>query len=80
MLGSEARPFEARLETPRRQGGVDHAQIINVAGRQVAALLNAGLSLRDIAGETGLSKSAVHRLKATMLAHAAARSADTSAE
>ena len=80
LLGIEARPFDARLETRDGKARWITQELINVAGRQVAALLNAGLSLRDIARETGLSKSAVHRLKATMLAHAAARSADTSAE
>jgi putative DNA primase/helicase len=59
LLGVEARPFEARLETTR--------ELINVAGRRVAALINAGLSIRDIARETGLPKSTVHRLNSMMV-------------
>ena len=38
-------------------------EIEDVERARVAALLATGLSVRDIAEELGLSKSAVHRLK-----------------
>ena len=70
LLGDEARPFEARLTTRGGKARWTMREMVDVEGKRVAALLNAGLSVRDIANETGLSKSAVHRLKMTMLAQA----------
>jgi putative DNA primase/helicase len=66
LLGLEARSFEARLETRDGKARWTTQELINVNGRRVAALLNTGLSIRDVARETGLSKSAVHRLKGMM--------------
>ncbi|MCC6777693.1 MAG: helix-turn-helix domain-containing protein [Hyphomicrobiales bacterium] len=73
LLGVQARPFEARLATRDGKACWSVQELEDVAGPQVADLLNAGFSLRDIAQETGLSKSTVHRMKMLMLAQAMAR-------
>ena len=61
--GERAKPFEARLEI--RDGAmlwtIREIEDVNLA--RVKALLDDELSIRDIADETGLSKSTVHRLK-----------------
>ena len=61
--GNNAKPFEARLEV--RDGAtvwtVREIEDINLA--RVRALLDDDLTVRDIADETGLSKSQVHRIK-----------------
>jgi putative DNA primase/helicase len=80
LLGEEARPFEARLETRNGAARWTVQELINVVGPRVADLINTGLSIRDIAAETGLSKSAVHRLKATMLARMAERARERRGE
>jgi putative DNA primase/helicase len=67
LLGLEARSFEARLDTRDGRTRWTTHELINVNGRRVAGLLNTGLSIRDVARETGLSKSAVHRLKRMMV-------------
>jgi putative DNA primase/helicase len=67
LLGLEARSFEARLDTRDGKTRWTMQELFNVNGRRVAALLNTGLSVRDIARETGLSKSAVHRLRQMMV-------------
>ena len=60
--GNNAKPFEARLEV--RDGAtvwtVREIEDINLA--RVRALLDDDLTVRDIADETGLSKSQVHRI------------------
>lgn len=61
--GDAARPFEAKLEmrdgiavwTMRELEDVNHAR--------VKTLLDNGLSVREIADETGIPKSTVHRIK-----------------
>jgi putative DNA primase/helicase len=61
--GAPAKSFEARLQerdgiptwTVRDLDAVDE--------RRVASLLESGLSVRDIAEETGITKSTIHRLK-----------------
>ena len=70
MLGREARPFEATLVTQGGKACWTFRTLENVAGPRVAELLNAGFSLRDVAAETGLSRSMVHRMKQAMLAQA----------
>jgi hypothetical protein len=61
--GERAKPFEAKLEI--RDGAmlwtIREIEDVNLA--RVKALLDDELSIRDIADETGLSKSTVHRLK-----------------
>jgi putative DNA primase/helicase len=61
--GDRAKPFEARLEI--RDGAMlwTISEIEDVNRARVKALLDDGMSIRDIADETGISKSAVHRLK-----------------
>jgi putative DNA primase/helicase len=61
--GDAAKPFEAKLEV---HGGVavwTVREIEDVNRARVAALLNEGLSVRDVADETGISKSSVQRIK-----------------
>jgi putative DNA primase/helicase len=67
LLGEAAKPFEARLELAAGRAVWRISAIDDVQGPRVAALLNAGFSLRAIAEDTGLSKSTVHRLKQRML-------------
>jgi putative DNA primase/helicase len=61
--GDAAKPFEAKLEV--RHGAaiwtMRDIEDVNLAG--VKALVDDGLTVRDIADETGISKSAVQRLK-----------------
>jgi putative DNA primase/helicase len=71
ILAEQARPFEARLETQEGRAVWLMRSIDNVEGPRVAALHNAGMSLRDIAAEIGISKSAVHRLMRKMREDAA---------
>jgi len=63
VYGDAAKPFEAKLET--RDGiAVWSTRELEDANRaRVEALLDDGLSVRDIADETGIPKSTVHRLK-----------------
>jgi putative DNA primase/helicase len=68
--GADAKPFEARLEV--RDGAalwtMRDIEDINLA--RVAALIDDGLSIRDIADETGIKKSTVHNLKKKIEAEA----------
>jgi putative DNA primase/helicase len=61
--GEDAKPFEARLEMLGNSQVWTTRAIEDVNHARVAALLDDGLSVRDIAEETGLSKSVVGRLK-----------------
>ncbi len=63
IVGDDAKPFEAML-TPDGKGGMIWAyrDIEDVELNQVANLQKEGLSVRDIAKETGLSKSKIQRL------------------
>jgi putative DNA primase/helicase len=63
IYGEAGKPFEARYEV--RDGVAEWTirEIEDVNRVRVAALLDDGLSVRDIADEIGISKSAVHRLK-----------------
>jgi putative DNA primase/helicase len=67
MLGHGARPFEVRLAFADGGARWSTTDLVDVEGTRVATLLNDGLSLREIARETGLSKSAVHRFKQRMV-------------
>jgi putative DNA primase/helicase len=61
--GHLAKPFEARLEVVEGAASWSIREIEDVNLARVKALLEDGASIRDIADETGLSKSTVHRLK-----------------
>jgi putative DNA primase/helicase len=63
IVGDGARPFEAHLVTDDF-GALTWAcrDIEDAEAETVARLKAEGLSVRDIAKETGLSKSKVHRL------------------
>ena len=61
--GEAARPFEAKLEI-RDGKAVWTTRNLDDANRaRVQALLDDGLSVREIADETGIPKSTVHRIK-----------------
>jgi putative DNA primase/helicase len=64
--GDDAAPLELRLETDERGAYAwTHRTLEDALVLQVAELLNeTDLSIRDIAGDTGLSRSHVFRLKA----------------
>ncbi|QXM24335.1 AAA family ATPase [Elioraea tepida] len=64
VTGADAAPFAAELvETP--DSGLTWAwrDLADEQRARAAELLAAGMSIRDVAEETGLSRSAVHRLK-----------------
>ena len=61
--GGHAKPFEASLDTSDGKAVWSMKAIEDVEGARVMALLADGLSIRDIAEETCISKSRVHRLK-----------------
>lgn len=63
VLGAEAAPFEAKLVTTEA-GGLEWAcaDLADAQRDRAEELLRDGVSLRDVAEETGMSKSAVHRL------------------
>jgi putative DNA primase/helicase len=63
ILGKDAIPFEAKLETEKGIPVWTIREIDDVNKSLVAAMLDNGLTVRDIADETGLSKSVVGRLK-----------------
>jgi putative DNA primase/helicase len=62
VYGEKIRPFEAKMET---RDGTSWAmrEIADVNFARVKALLDDELTVRDIADETGLSKSTVGRIK-----------------
>lgn len=64
LAGPEASPFEARL-IAAPDGGLTWAvtDLRDANRHRAETLLAEGLSIRDVAEETGLTRSAVHRLK-----------------
>ncbi len=64
VMGADATPFLATL-TEDPNGGLTWttADLADTQRDRAAGLLAEGLSVRDVADDTGLSKSAVHRLK-----------------
>lgn len=67
VFGNDANPFEARLDT---RDGLAQWSMSDLADDPLAdtisALTSAGKSVRDIADETGLSKSKVQRMQARL--------------
>ena len=63
ILGEHAKPFEARLDSSEHKTVWTMKDVEEVDQVRIAALLAAGMSVRDIADEIGISKSVVHRLK-----------------
>lgn len=63
VFGNDAKPFEARLQTLNGAAIWTMRDIEDVNLARVKALLEEGLSVRDIADETGIPKSTVQRLK-----------------
>ena len=61
--GDAAKPFEARLETRDGRAIWTTRELEDANRARVEALLDDGLSVREIADETGIPKSTVHRLK-----------------
>ncbi|WP_439402672.1 AAA family ATPase [Bradyrhizobium sp. DASA03068] len=74
--GDSAKPFEARLETRDGESVWTTRDIEDVNLARVEALLDDGLSVREIADETGISKSTVHRLKKKLEAEGDQRADD----
>jgi 5S rRNA maturation endonuclease (ribonuclease M5) len=68
--GADAKPFEARLEVRDGAALWTMRDIEDVNLARVAALIEDGLSIRDIADETGIKKSTVHNLKKKIEAEA----------
>ena len=63
FYGEDAAPFEAKLEVRNNVAIWTMRDIEDVNLARVKALLDDDLSVRDIADETGISKSTVQRLK-----------------
>ncbi|MBI1777459.1 MAG: AAA family ATPase [Proteobacteria bacterium] len=63
ISGEALDPFEARLDTSDGVARWSVSELDNSAAERMSALLTEGLSVREIAGMLGLSKSAVHRFK-----------------
>jgi putative DNA primase/helicase len=61
--GEAAKPFEARLEVRDGKAMWATRELEDANRARVQALLEHGLSVRDIADETGISKSTVQRIK-----------------
>ena len=63
LRGAPALPFEASLATEADKAVWTVRPIEDVESARVEALLADGMSIRDIAEETGIARSTVHRLK-----------------
>jgi putative DNA primase/helicase len=61
--GDQAKPFEARLEVLDDKAIWTMKDIEDANLARVRALIDDGMSIRDIADETGIKKSTVHNLK-----------------
>ena len=66
LRGAPALPFEATLGAEQGRAVWTVRGIADIESARVAALLAEGMSIRDIAEETGIPKSTVHRLKKTL--------------
>jgi putative DNA primase/helicase len=68
FYGADAEPFEAKLEMRNDSAVWTTRKLDDVNRARVEALVVEGFSVRDIAEETGLSKSAVGRIKKSLAA------------
>jgi hypothetical protein len=66
VFGEDAKPFEARMEVQDGQAVWTVRELNDVEADRVAELTRDGLSVRDIAEETGLTKSKVNRIQARL--------------
>ena len=67
LTGDAAKPFEVKLTAdPGGRPIWTIHEIADVQKARVEALIADGLSVRDIAEETGIPKSTVHRIKKAM--------------
>jgi putative DNA primase/helicase len=76
--GAHARPFEASLDIHDDKTIWTMREIEDAERARVAALVKTGMSIRDIAQETGIKRSTVHRLK-QRIAQEAPAAAETAA-
>jgi uncharacterized protein YerC len=70
VYGDAAKPFEAKLECHDGSSMWTVRELEDADRQRVHALLGDGLSVRDIADETGIPKSTVHRIKKAIEAEA----------
>ena len=61
--GEHVKPFEARLETRDGTAAWSMKDVEDADRLRVAALLETGMTVREIAEEIGIGKSVVHRMK-----------------
>jgi putative DNA primase/helicase len=61
--GNDAKPFEAKMEECNGSAIWTMREIADVNEARIKALMDDGLSVREIADETGIPKSTVHRTK-----------------
>jgi uncharacterized protein YerC len=76
LHGDAAKPFEAQLEVRDNACYWHLREITDVNEARIAALLDDGLSIRDVADETGISKSTVARIKKRLKASQGVRAQD----
>jgi putative DNA primase/helicase len=63
LHGEDAKPFEAGLDLRAGKTAWSIKDVEDATRLRVAALLAAGMSVREIAEEIGIAKSVVHRMK-----------------
>ena len=76
LHGDDAKPFEAQLEVRDSACFWTLRDITDVNEARIVALLDDGLSIREIADETGIPKSTVARIKKKLAARQGVREED----
>jgi putative DNA primase/helicase len=69
--GEAARPFEARLEVVNESAVWTVKEIEDLDRERAEEMFAAGLSLREVAEELGISKTSAHRLRREIAEEAA---------